>query len=156
MSAALPEESEPCAAEDDRRDAREVFEAAFADAPAGVALIGLDGRFLRVNTAVCEMLGRSSPELIGNRTENYCHPDDVAATRGAYANLGNSSEPVSIEKRYVRPVLDALTASDEEALEQADKAMYRDKAVQPSIERPAPSRASSRHSRAPAAVSDRV
>jgi PAS domain S-box-containing protein len=31
-----------------------------------VALIGLDGRFLRVNPALCELLGRGEDELVGS------------------------------------------------------------------------------------------
>jgi PAS domain S-box-containing protein len=52
------------AAEAEHREATEIFETAFSRAPMGVALIGLDGRFLRVNAALCEMLSRSNDELI--------------------------------------------------------------------------------------------
>jgi PAS domain S-box-containing protein len=69
------------AAEDGRREADEMFEAAFADAPNGVALIGLDSRFLRVNSALCEMFGRSEAELVGSETVAFSHPDDREATR---------------------------------------------------------------------------
>ena len=34
----------------------------FDQAAIGMALVGLDGRFLRVNRALCELLGRSEAE----------------------------------------------------------------------------------------------
>src|SRR5215217_4138208 len=36
----------------------------FDQAAIGMALVGLDGRFLRVNRALCELLGRSEAELL--------------------------------------------------------------------------------------------
>ena len=80
-----------------------MFEAAFALAPNGVAMIGLDGRFLRVNDALCAMLGRTEAELVGHPTIEVCHPDDLGATHGAYEAMNTASQPVSIEKRYLRP-----------------------------------------------------
>jgi PAS domain S-box-containing protein len=102
-------------AEAARREAHEMFEAAFADAPNGVALIGLDSRFLRVNSALCEMLGRPPEDLVGSEAITFFHPDDREAVQ-VTASVG------------VAP-LDSHTTSDEEALEQADTAMYRDKAA---------------------------
>ena len=75
-----------------------MFEAAFAHAPNGVAMIGLDGRFLRVNEALCTMLGRRETELVGHQTIEVCHPDDLAATGGAYEAMhGASSDGVDRE-----------------------------------------------------------
>jgi diguanylate cyclase (GGDEF)-like protein/PAS domain S-box-containing protein len=90
-------------AETARREAHEMFEAAFADAPNGVALIGLDSRFLRVNLALCEMLGRTPEELVGAEAMRFSHPDDQEAARAAYASLSTTMEPISLEKRFVRP-----------------------------------------------------
>jgi len=39
------------------RDAVARFEAAFDDAPIGMALLGLDGQFLQVNAALCDITG---------------------------------------------------------------------------------------------------
>jgi diguanylate cyclase (GGDEF)-like protein/PAS domain S-box-containing protein len=91
------------AAEAAYRDTSEMFEAGFAHAPNGVAMIGLDGRFLRVNEALCAMLGRTGPELVGHPTVEVCHPDDVGATVDAYRAMDFATAPVSIEKRYLRP-----------------------------------------------------
>jgi PAS domain S-box-containing protein len=37
---------------------------AFEQAALGMALVGLDGRYLRVNQALCDLLGRDEPELL--------------------------------------------------------------------------------------------
>jgi len=42
----------------------------------GVALVGLDGRRLRVNRALCEMLGYSEEVLLGKDYAEAIHPDD--------------------------------------------------------------------------------
>ncbi len=91
------------AAEAAHRETGAMFEAAFAHAPNGVAMIGLDGRFLRVNDALCTMLARSEAELVGHPTIEVCHPDDLDATGAAYEAMSVASAPVSIEKRYLRP-----------------------------------------------------
>ena len=95
--------SERQAAEAAHRETGAMFEAAFAAAPNGVAMIGLDGRFLRVNDALCAMLGRAEAELVGHPTIEVCHPDDLGATQGAYTAMHAATQPVSIEKRYLRP-----------------------------------------------------
>jgi diguanylate cyclase (GGDEF)-like protein/PAS domain S-box-containing protein len=95
--------TEQRAAEAAHHETSAMFEASFAHAPNGVAMIGLDGRFLRVNPALCAMLGRREAELVGHLTTEICHPDDLAATGRAYDAMNGASKTVSIEKRYLRP-----------------------------------------------------
>jgi diguanylate cyclase (GGDEF)-like protein/PAS domain S-box-containing protein len=80
-----------------------VFETAFTSAPMGVAVIGLDGRFIRVNEALCALLGRSEDELVGSTTGPMTHPDDLQVTADAYAHMQRTSTPLAVEKRYLRP-----------------------------------------------------
>jgi diguanylate cyclase (GGDEF)-like protein/PAS domain S-box-containing protein len=47
-----------------RREAQELFETAFSQAPIGMALIGLDGRWVKVNRAVCTITGWPKSELL--------------------------------------------------------------------------------------------
>src|SRR5277367_316980 len=70
-----------------------LFEAAFAWAPTGVALIGLDRRFIRVNATLCEMLGRQEWEFIGSTSEVFSHPDDLAVTDDFYRHVRNNAAP---------------------------------------------------------------
>ena len=65
------------AADEARRAAQELFETAFAQAPIGMALIGLDGHWLKVNAALCTITGWSEPELIQRPFQEITHPDDV-------------------------------------------------------------------------------
>jgi len=58
------------------RDA-ELFEVAFRQAGIGMALVGLDGRFLRVNRALCELVGYSEEELLAQNFQAITHPDDL-------------------------------------------------------------------------------
>jgi diguanylate cyclase (GGDEF)-like protein/PAS domain S-box-containing protein len=81
----------------------EIMETAFSRAPGGVALIALDGRFLRVNAALCDILGRSEAEIVGGTSAGFTHPDDLAVTADAFAALVATGAQVRTEKRYLRP-----------------------------------------------------
>jgi len=89
----------------------EMFESAFELAPTGVALIGMDGRFLRVNRALCEMLGRPADELAGSTSAPFTHPDDRPATENAYSHLRDAGTTLAVEKRYLRPDGEVVWAS---------------------------------------------
>ncbi len=47
------------------------------NAPVGIALVGLDGKFLRVNQALCQILGHSPEELVQLDFQQLTHPDDL-------------------------------------------------------------------------------
>jgi PAS domain-containing protein len=49
--------------------------------------VALDGRFVRVNRALCEMVGYSSDELIGLTFQAITHPDDLQLDRAAAGQL---------------------------------------------------------------------
>ncbi len=53
------------------------FQNAFTHASHGMALTSLDGRFLRVNDALCKILGYSNSELLKLNIKDVIHPDDV-------------------------------------------------------------------------------
>jgi PAS domain S-box-containing protein len=59
------------------REAEERFRLALDEAPIGMALVALDGRFMRVNRALCEIVGYAPEELAGLTFEAITHPDDV-------------------------------------------------------------------------------
>ena len=54
-----------------------LFEAAFQHAAIPMAIVAPDGRWLRVNDAVCDLLGYSSAELLGMDFQTITHPDDL-------------------------------------------------------------------------------
>ena len=47
----------------------------FDQAAIGMALVGLDGRFQRVNRALCELLGRSEEELLARTIDDLADPE---------------------------------------------------------------------------------
>src|SRR4051812_18980749 len=52
------------------------LEGAFDHAPIGMALFNTDGEYVRVNAALCALLGRSDAELVGMRDQELTHPED--------------------------------------------------------------------------------
>src|SRR5439155_15519316 len=50
---------------------------AFDAAVIGMAVVSLDGRFLRVNSTLCQLLGRSADELLEMDFIAVTHPADV-------------------------------------------------------------------------------
>ncbi|MGD9618538.1 MAG: PAS domain S-box protein [Mycolicibacterium sp.] len=77
------------------------FEAVFANAPIGIALVGLDGSFLRVNEALCTITGYSEPELSELTFQDITHPDDLdidlnEATRLLHGEINS----YQMDKRY--------------------------------------------------------
>jgi diguanylate cyclase (GGDEF)-like protein/PAS domain S-box-containing protein len=55
----------------------EGFEEVFEQAPIGTGLLDVDGRWLLVNRALCEITGYTSDELVGKRFDGIIHPEDA-------------------------------------------------------------------------------
>jgi PAS domain S-box-containing protein len=88
--------------EDALRAAEQLFRRAFDDAPIGMALIDLEGRWLRLNRAISQMLGRSEPELRTMQLSDLNHPDDRRLDRPLIKELLNGRRrSFALEKRYV-------------------------------------------------------
>lgn len=64
-------------------------------APAGIAIVELDGRVSRVNRALSELVGRSAEELSGTPVSALVHPDD---------DLGLDGEATTTSAREIRLV----------------------------------------------------
>ncbi|MGH8917771.1 MAG: PAS domain S-box protein, partial [Actinomycetes bacterium] len=76
----------------------------FDNAPIGQGLLGLDGTWLAVNQALCDLLGRSAAELRGANFQDLTYPDDLDTDRGLMEQLVAGAIPnYSLEKRYLRP-----------------------------------------------------
>ena len=77
--------------------------ASFERAAAGIAHVGLDGRFLRVNDAVCRLLGYDRDELLGLTYRDVTAPDDLDASVARFDELLRGEiEVASTEKRFLR------------------------------------------------------
>ena len=70
-------------------------------APIGIALVALDGSFLRVNAALCGIVGYSEPDLLGRTFQDITHPDDLDADLALLGQLlGEEIDQYTLEKRY--------------------------------------------------------
>ena len=83
------------------REAEERFRRSFDDAAIGMALVGTDGRFLRTNRSLCNMLGYREVELLGKTFQDITHPDDLDADLDQVRRmLDGEIRTYQMEKRY--------------------------------------------------------
>jgi len=84
------------------KDSEEQFRATFEQAAVGVAHVGLNGQWLRVNSRLCELVGYSREELLALTFQDITHRDDLEADLG-YVNqlLAGEIPTYSMEKRYL-------------------------------------------------------
>lgn len=88
-------------AEQALRESEARFRSAFDDAVTGMAIIGLDGRYLRVNSAFCEMLGYSEQELLALTFPEISSPEDADTGLEMSAKaLSGELDSFQLEKRY--------------------------------------------------------
>ncbi|MGH2752417.1 MAG: PAS domain S-box protein [Actinomycetota bacterium] len=81
--------------------AQALFESAFRNAGLGMDLTDDEGRFLQVNTALCQMVGYSEEELLGMRRQDITHPDDLSESERRLQRTFAGSDVVEFVKRYV-------------------------------------------------------
>lgn len=77
------------------------FEAAFHASPHGVAIVGLDGRFLHVNQKLAEIVGYPVEDLVDLTFQEITHPEDLDADLAQVdALLVGKIDTYEMEKRY--------------------------------------------------------
>ncbi len=78
------------------------FEATFDQAGVGIAQVAPDGRWLRVNRKLCDIVGYGEEELLAGRFQDITHPDDLQADLAAMRQLlGGELATFHAEKRYL-------------------------------------------------------
>ena len=88
-------------AKEAQREGEERFRAAFEHGTIGMTITSLDGRFLKVNAALCKMLGYTEPELEARTFNEIIHPDDLDANRiGIQQIITGKTLACRMEKRY--------------------------------------------------------
>jgi PAS domain S-box-containing protein len=65
-----------------------------------LCVFGLDGRFVRVNPAWQHLFGWAPDELTAAPYLDFVHPDDLAATSAAAAQLADGAAVINFENRY--------------------------------------------------------
>ncbi|WKN31481.1 PAS domain S-box protein [Porifericola rhodea] len=81
----------------------ERFKGAFEHSANGIALIGINGSWLKVNQSLCKMLGYGNAELQSKSLKEITHPDDHKIDTSQIADLfAGKQDNYQIEKRYYR------------------------------------------------------
>jgi diguanylate cyclase (GGDEF)-like protein/PAS domain S-box-containing protein len=89
-------------AESALRESEQRFRGSFERAATGMALVGTEGRFLRVNRSLCEILGYTERELLGKTFQEITHPDDVEVdVEHLRQLLAGEIRTYQTEKRYL-------------------------------------------------------
>jgi diguanylate cyclase (GGDEF)-like protein/PAS domain S-box-containing protein len=89
-------------AEEAVRAAEERFRSAFDNAPIGMNLIDLDGRFIQVNRAFCAMTGYKEDELLGKTCQSITYHEDLENDLKDMRRMGAGEiDHYQLEKRLV-------------------------------------------------------
>jgi two-component system cell cycle sensor histidine kinase/response regulator CckA len=81
----------------------ERFQIAFRNAAVGMAVVGVDGRFLEVNQALCQMLDYTEQELLSRTFQDVTYPDDhPLGTEFVRRLVSGEIDHGHLEKRYLR------------------------------------------------------
>ena len=81
----------------------EHFRNAFESAPIGMAMARPDGRWLKVNKPLCDMLGYTETELLSTTFQAVTHPDDVDVSSESMRRLSSGEvQSYRLKKRYIR------------------------------------------------------
>ena len=85
------------------REAKGEFETAFEFNAIGMALVSLDGRWLRVNKRVCDLVGYNEDELLALDFQGITHPSDLDENLVVRNRLlAGEIDAYQMEKRYIR------------------------------------------------------
>ena len=91
------------ALEAEARATAEQFEAAFRNASIGMALVHLDGRFLRLNASFCRLVGYPEDDMLALDFQSITHPEDLDADLDLLRQLtAGEIDDYRMDKRYIR------------------------------------------------------
>src|SRR5439155_12360224 len=98
------------------RESEERFRGTFENAAVGIAHMDVQGRFLRVNEKLCDIVGYTREQLLAKTFQDITYSDDLEADLEQFMRLVRGDVPsLSRDKRYVRkdgsPVWVAVSVS---------------------------------------------
>lgn len=104
------------------RNSEEQFRNAFENASIGMAIVSLDGHWVKVNPALFQIIGYSSEELLALTFQDITHPDDLELDLSyVHQLLAGTISNYQMEKRYFHKqghiiwiLLDASLVRDEQ------------------------------------------
>jgi PAS domain S-box-containing protein len=84
-------------------DTQQLLEAAFDSSASGMAVVDMQGNYLRVNQAQCDLFGHSREEFLMMTWRDLTDPTDIEASDAAVAQLiaDDTEDSFSISKNYV-------------------------------------------------------
>ena len=90
-------------AESDLADTEQRFRGTFEQAAVGIAMVATNGRWLRVNQKLCDIVGYSKDEMMQITFQDITHPDDLESDLNYVKQmLDGERQTYSMEKRYIR------------------------------------------------------
>ncbi|MRS02649.1 PAS domain S-box protein, partial [bacterium] len=85
------------------RENEELFRTIFESSVAGISMVGINGRFIKINDALCDILGYSREELLQKKFADITYDEDRSISEEKYAQLYSGlTRSVEFEKRYIR------------------------------------------------------
>jgi len=79
-----------------------LFRSLFERSAAGMIVVDLSGRCVRVNQAFCDLIGYTAEEVLAHNVMSITHPDDLALSLQMVQRLANGEATgYQVEKRYV-------------------------------------------------------
>ena len=85
------------------REREQLFRATFDRAVIGIAHVSPEGRWLRVNQRLCDLLGYDRAELAARTWREITHPADLPADRAAARRLlAGELDAYELDTRFVR------------------------------------------------------
>lgn len=88
--------------EDALRNSEKTFRSAIEYAPIGMALVSLEGKWLKVNQSLCGIIGYSEAELQAMNFQMITHPDDLDIDLSYVKQLvAGKISSYQMEKRYI-------------------------------------------------------
>lgn len=85
------------------REQEQLFRSTFNQAAVGIAHVSSDGRWLRVNQKLCQIVGYTRDELLQLTFQDITYPEDLNIDLANIQRiLANEMQTYSMEKRYIR------------------------------------------------------
>ncbi|MDQ1238047.1 MAG: two-component system, cell cycle sensor histidine kinase and response regulator CckA, partial [Thermodesulfobacteriota bacterium] len=84
------------------QDSEERYRGIFENAAVGIDVVDANGRFVRVNSSLCNMLGYSEDELMDLTIVDVTHPEDIESSEIQHQSLvRGETDSYRFEKRYL-------------------------------------------------------